>query len=234
MSEDDGLRVLTKFASVLATLDSGLAPVPRLCESARLTVGADAASVTIKLLSGGWSVLWATDPVTERFEQLQQLAGEGPVHDVASTGLPLFIPAGETGLDTWSTLSVVAERDLIGGNYWVIPMRPVEVVVGVLTLHRASGELLEGSASVQVVADTVGTALIGSARTQENSQQVEGVWADRAEIHQAAGMVIAQLGLAPDDAVALLRAHAFSRNLDLHDVALDVIERRIDFSQSGE
>jgi AmiR/NasT family two-component response regulator len=42
-------------------------------------------------------------------------------------------------------------------------------------------------------------------------------------------MVMAQLGLRPEDALALLRAHAYADNTSLNEVSQAVIERRLDF-----
>ena len=56
-------------------------------------------------------------------------------------------------------------------------------------------------------------------------------WSKRAEIHQATGMVIAQLGINPTDAFARLRAHAFTEGVSLGDVARDVVARRLHFSK---
>ena len=42
-----------------------------------------------------------------------------------------------------------------------------------------------------------------------------GAWSSRAGIHQATGMVIAQLGISPDDALAVLRAHAYAEDIPL-------------------
>ncbi|MEX0835307.1 MAG: ANTAR domain-containing protein, partial [Nitriliruptor sp.] len=46
-------------------------------------------------------------------------------------------------------------------------------------------------------------------------------------VHQASGMVSVQLGIAVAAAISVLRAHAFSAGRPLHDVALDVIARRL-------
>ncbi|MGB9012243.1 MAG: ANTAR domain-containing protein, partial [Aeromicrobium sp.] len=50
-----------------------------------------------------------------------------------------------------------------------------------------------------------------------------------AVVHQATGMVVAQVGVHQDDAVALLRAQAFFQNTTLEDVATQVIQRSINF-----
>ena len=57
-----------------------------------------------------------------------------------------------------------------------------------------------------------------------------GPWSAQAQVHQAAGMVIAQLGVGPEDALALLRAHAFADGASMAVFARAVVERRLDFS----
>jgi hypothetical protein len=42
-------------------------------------------------------------------------------------------------------------------------------------------------------------------------------------------MVIAQLGIGVEDALAVIRANAFSRSTSLRSVAEDVLERRLTF-----
>ena len=48
-----------------------------------------------------------------------------------------------------------------------------------------------------------------------------------AEVHQATGMVSAQLGVPMDEAFVRLRAHAFADRRSLRDVARDVVARRL-------
>jgi AmiR/NasT family two-component response regulator len=51
----------------------------------------------------------------------------------------------------------------------------------------------------------------------------------RAEVHRAAGMVMAQAGVTIEDALVRLRAYAFSSGRSLTEVASDVVERRLRF-----
>jgi len=51
-------------------------------------------------------------------------------------------------------------------------------------------------------------------------------------VHQATGMVSAQLGITVDDAFLLLRAHAYVVERGLEDVARDVVGRRLRFSET--
>ena len=59
----------------------------------------------------------------------------------------------------------------------------------------------------------------------------DGMWNDRAEVHQATGMILAQLGVPAQDAFVRLRAHAFATRRPLADIARDVVARRLVFTQ---
>ena len=52
----------------------------------------------------------------------------------------------------------------------------------------------------------------------------------RAEIHQATGMVLAQLGVSATEALGRLRGYAFVEQRLLIDVARDVVARRLCFT----
>ena len=52
-----------------------------------------------------------------------------------------------------------------------------------------------------------------------------------AQIHQATGMVLAQLGIDATQALARLRAHAFTHQQLLLQVADDVVSRRLIFTE---
>jgi hypothetical protein len=55
--------------------------------------------------------------------------------------------------------------------------------------------------------------------------------AARAEVHQATGMVLAQLDISATDALARMRAYAFAHQRLLVDVAADVVARRVSFTE---
>ncbi len=49
----------------------------------------------------------------------------------------------------------------------------------------------------------------------------------RAEVSQATGMVMAQLGIDPAEALVRLRAHAYATDRSAIDVARDILDRRL-------
>ena len=56
---------------------------------------------------------------------------------------------------------------------------------------------------------------------------LDGDWAHRAVVHQATGMISAQLAVELTDALARMRSVAFSSGRSIYDVAADVVSRRI-------
>ncbi len=49
----------------------------------------------------------------------------------------------------------------------------------------------------------------------------------RAEVSQATGMLVAQLGIEPAEALVRLRAHAYATGRTATDVARDILDRRL-------
>jgi hypothetical protein len=83
--------------------------------------------------------------------------------------------------------------------------------------------------AAQFLADTIGAALLRDPIPKLEPGPDGGMWSARAEVHQATGMVIAQLRIPPDDALALLRAHAYAHDTTLAEIAHQVVTRELGF-----
>jgi hypothetical protein len=79
------------------------------------------------------------------------------------------------------------------------------------------------------VADVAALMMLGQRTDPGEGGWLDGRVASRAEIHQATGMVLIQLGVTAPEALACLRAHAFVHGRLLIDVAREVVARRISF-----
>lgn len=79
--------------------------------------------------------------------------------------------------------------------------------------------------------NAVGAALMtgASAHADADLDMSDG-WSSRSLVHQATGMVMAQVRVAAEDALAILRGHAYAMATDVNDVAERVVDRRINFS----
>jgi ANTAR domain len=131
----------------------------------------------------------------------------------------------------WPQYTLMVRRLLPTGIVYAVPMRPGGSVLGVLSLYRTDPVAVDASLdNVQFLADTVGAALLRDPLSVSPAEDA-GQWSTRAVVHQATGMVVAQLRVSVDDALALLRAHAFAHNVSMSDLAAMVVSRRYDFRE---
>ena len=63
------------------------------------------------------------------------------------------------------------------------------------------------------------------------AELLDTAWTDRIVIHQATGMIAAQLDDTVTNALARLRAAAFASGRSMYDIAQDVVERRVRFDE---
>ena len=193
----------------------------RLCRSAMEILGASGASMTFSSGQPGRTVMAASDVLAERFEALQDVLGEGPGLHAQTAGRMVTMALGAPSQES-AMFAEMAGQFSSGHTLYAIPMRSFGSAFGVLMLYCVPGRwLARSSEDAQVVADAVGAAYLRDPQIADLS----AAWVPRSRIHQATGMVVAHLRVAPEDALALLRGHAFSSGLTLDQVATQVIDR---------
>ncbi|OLT46149.1 ANTAR domain-containing protein [Cellulosimicrobium sp. CUA-896] len=243
MADDAG--VLALLAAAVAR-NADVEPLAaRLCRACLEVLGADGGSITLLPASAGQLTVCTSDVTSARFEDLQDVLGEGPTRMAHTEGRVVV-----AAVDGESFVDVVLDGDGDGHHLtgedspfpmflelapevaapvtvFAFPMRPGGNAIGVLTCHAASGELAISLHDCLRLADAVGAALLGD---RESLSATAPGWRERAKIHQATGMVIAQLGLPAEDALALLRAHAYAGGVTLDEVAERVVARQLSFA----
>jgi hypothetical protein len=229
MAETDDQRVLAKFATVLADLSREESLTARLCEASRRMLEADGASMTLDYTGPGRLRVHATDPVSASLDDLQDVVGEGPSFDASSSGKVVVARLGEDEDARWSVLSGRVHDMDFSGTVVAVPLLAHRSVLGVLSLHRRGPEQVEDVDTARFLGATVGTALLQDPEIGKPELVPNEAWTSRSQVHQATGMILAQVGVRVEDAMALLRGQAFARNTTLQSVARDIIERRINF-----
>jgi hypothetical protein len=114
------------------------------------------------------------------------------------------------------------------------PILVGSVCIGAVDLYRLrAGALTEEQyADAVAVAHVAGRTVLGwqsVAGEGSLARQLEHLPANRAVVHQATGMVLVQAAVTVDDAIALLRAYAFSSDRPISDVAADVVRGHLRF-----
>jgi hypothetical protein len=217
----------------------------RICQAC--VDGLDIDGAAISLLTGSTfrETLWATDATAEIVEDLQFTLNEGACMEAAATGRPVLVAdlRDHTKTTRWPIFAAAVADQTPVGALFALPLQWGAINVGVLDLYRAApGSLSDVQRrDVLAAADTAALMLLGQ-RTERPGDRVPGRdgdagrWLDhtlghRAEIHQATGMVLVQLGISATDALARLRGYAFVHRRLLLDVARDVVERRLVFTE---
>ncbi|MFF8345980.1 ANTAR domain-containing protein [Cellulosimicrobium funkei] len=220
----DLLEVLSR---ALSRVDRSLPLATRLCQASATVLGARSAALTVAPTADDRLTVSTADGLAARIEGLGQVIGEGPVQRALSED-HIVVSGTDDGRHEhdFPVFSHAVEAITGQGAYHAVPMHAGGRVVGVLSLVTSSRTLARGPEDVQLLADAVGLSLLGDLDSLD--------WAPRAEVHQATGMVTAQLRIPPGDALAVLRAHAFARSTTLDDVAEEVVTRRLSFAYDEE
>lgn len=226
----DRSALLAALTATAAELPATGSLVARLCEAARRVAGADGASLSLTPAGVDHTtrvVLWATDDVATRLEQVLDVVGLGPATDAVRDDRAVVADLTDRG-GPWPAYAEMAARQTSAASLTVVPLHAGAGVLGLLSLYRsAPGPLAAGLDDLGFLADVIAVAVLDDALPA--GPPLPGPWDERSVIHQAAGMVMAQLAVPAPDALALLRAHAFALDLTLPEVAQQVLDRTLQF-----
>lgn len=227
------------FMAALAEYPDGALGPHEVCLSCVKVLPVDRAALTIGAASATWEPLGATDETAARIEAQQTVAGEGPAFDAAERGGPVLIGDLSTQFDRWPGFTAALGRDAYGAMF-AFPLQIGAIAIGVLDLYRNEPVDIEPDelTAMVAVADIVTMVLMSRPPPEDiDTNKTDAWWTPSpasSEIHQATGMVVAQLSVAPRIAYLRLRAYAFANDRPLTDLARDVIERRLRFEPDDE
>jgi hypothetical protein len=219
---------------IAARADGGPIGIEHVGAVAVSLTGIDSAAVAVVLPASPRETIYASDPIASVLEELTLTMGEGPGVDALADGPALVADLTDAAcLIRWPVFAPAATKVGIRAVF-AMPLRIGAIRLGVLDLYRAeAGELdREQLSDALVLADTMGALLLDEADRRGPHQDgllPEHTGAQSAVVHQATGMVIVQLGVTAAVAMLRLRAHAFTHDRPLRDVAADVVARRLRF-----
>lgn len=174
----------------------------------------------------------ATDGPARVMEELQFDLGEGPCVDCSTSRSPVLqSDLARTGPTRWPAYSSGALEAGIRAVF-AFPIQVGGIRLGVLDLYRdIAGMLDEGDLTDALAYAEAATALLLHLQTNDEPDGPHPSFAqpldDRAEVHQATGMVATQLEVPLVEALALLRARAYADSRPVVSVAKDILERSL-------
>jgi hypothetical protein len=238
-SHGNGVHGVGRVRALIArepVLDDGLVGTARhlhaLCRVAARIVPAHAVAVSLMTERGPTGIVAALDEESQVVEELQFILGEGPCWEAFKTRAPVLVPdvRGDRARRWPGYCAAVQAYGL--RSAFAFPLRAGSAPMGVLDLYRDQpGELAgEAFSSALALASVATETLIegqGEAVDGAAASGVEGALGSSFCVYQAQGMVMVQLGVPLDEAMALLRAHAFAHDRTLESIARDIVDRKM-------
>ncbi len=234
MSDIEALRADVLAALGEETADGGVDLLGRVCQACIRLLPVDGAAVTVVTKMGQRELAYATDAVSLALAELQFSLGEGPSFEAYASGDAVLVPdlGGELP-PAWPIFAVEAAAQPVEALF-SFPMHLGPVRVATLDAHRASpGPLgVEDLATARRMAGIAALALSALSANADRwldgaGDRMAGAGMRHQQVAQATGMVIAQLGLSPEAALARIRAHAFAHRRPLLAIAADIVSRHV-------
>ncbi len=204
----------------------------RLCRTAARSLPASGVGVSVLTREGALVTTAASDQASSAIEELQFALGEGPCMEAYATRRPVL--AGDLAAERthrWPGYAPSAQALGVGAVF-AFPLQVGAARLGVMDVYRReSGQLSTPTLKQALDFATVAVDLLLDAQqrsaTDGTAPSVDDVLGTGYELYQAQGMVMIQAGVPLDEAMARLRAYAFAEGRGLHDVAADVVARRL-------
>ena len=192
------------------------------CDLLPITV----ASVVLMGTEGLEGITGASDPLAAAIQNEEFTLGEGPATEVRRQGRPVLVSDLRDATSDWPQFAPAVARLGVGAIY-AIPLRIGAVDLGVLVLGSATPRALtsEELADSLVLGDLISRLVLD---LQAGVASESLAWAldatdTRTVVHQATGMIAAQLNVSVAEALIRLRANAFATDRPIDQVATEVV-----------
>ena len=219
--------------AVIDAFDAGTA----LCVPFLRRLPVSGLSISVVSERGAQSTVGTSDLIAARLEELQFQLGEGPTPDALRTSVPVLAPDLHDHAVTagWPVFTDAA-LDTGARGVFSLPLHIGHVTVGVVSLYALmllppwSDAEVDIAVGLAAEASRPAIELATRSASAETPPPGRRPTEMRREVHQAAGMLTVQLDCSIDEAMARLRAHAFSQDRPIDTVARDVVSGRLDFA----
>lgn len=223
--EERHLVTVNLYRSVVARLqqpNSGhsdlRASMPSLLSATAELAGSAGAVMALFDSHQAEAIFLASDPTARRAHDLEFKLGEGPSLDAIRTRSAVAV-AGRQMSVRWQLYGPeVAALDI--HSLAAAPLQAGSACLGTLTVLNPVRAVTDPA--IDLLGEALAYSLIDAFQTEADGLlSVEGDhWAS---VYEAAGMISARHGLAPVDALALIRARAFAAGSEAHAVAGGII-----------
>jgi ANTAR domain len=202
-----------------------------LCEPYLRGFPIDGVAISTLGSSFGGETVAASDSTAARLDEIQLDLGEGPCWDaIAAEALVSVIDTSSE--QRWPLFANAVESIDIRAVF-AFPLVFAGLSIGAVDVYSRTPGPLSDTLVKEITATSATTSLrVLTAVLRDNVEERSSNPGSRRTVHQATGMILARYGTTPEDALLLLRAHAFAHNRPVMDVAEDIVTRRDAFPDS--
>jgi GAF domain-containing protein len=201
----------------------------QICRDAARDLSASGVGISVMAENGVNGMAAASDPATERLEEMQFTFGEGPCVDAYTSSRPVLMPElTDEAMGRWPVYAP-AVHDAGIRAVFAFPLQVGAARLGVLDVFRtnAGGLSRQEIGRALGIADCAVSALLDMQESATAGRDgLDDALDHRASLFQAQGMVMVQLGVSLAEALVRMRAYAYAESRQLHDVAADIVARR--------
>jgi len=178
------------------------------------------------------TLIAATDELARWIEELGFILGEGPSANCSGNGRPVLVEdLARTGAG-WPAFAAGAVEAGVAAVF-AFPVQVGNATFGVLELHRDTPGPLDTADVTEALAwATVGTWVmrhLTPGLVEENLfPDLTERLASRSTVHMATGVLVERLSVSTDDALAILRARAFTDHQPIAELARDILAQTAD------
>jgi hypothetical protein len=234
---DDGRRARIVAAVTDKDTAAGAGElITRLCRFAVDELALSGCALVLMTGTESASMLAGAGRHASTVSGLQMELGEGPCLQAYASGIPVFLPdLASENANRWPTFAAAALAVGVHAEF-SLPLTAGSAGIGTLDLCRDRPGMLsqEQLADALVTADIAHDAVLYQQYTPSGGGLAELLdmgSVDRIVVHQATGMIAVQLNDTTSNALARLRAAAFASGRPMHDIAQDVVDRRMRFDE---
>jgi len=231
--ESNVVDALTSLADSLSTESDIVDVMNELVLAATTLTSATDAGIMLADVDGHLHVVASTGENSSEIEEAQLGADAGPCLDAYTTGVPVEVPDIALERDRWPSFSEAAESRGYHAAH-AVPLLLRGITLGGLNLFSHNvGRLSDRDLALTEAFTQV--AVIGIVQQQVLNKhatvtdQLRYALDSRILIEQAKGVLAQRHGIAIDSAFQLLRSHARSGRIKLHDLAQSVVRQESQF-----
>ncbi len=197
----------------------------------------DAAAISLVFDGSNSGTLGSSSALARTYDELQFTLGEGPCLESVALRTPVLVAdLADPDDPRWPIYGPAMLSHKIRGVF-AMPVLVAGEHLGALDFFRTQPGHLESEyfAGGIVAAELAGVPmldLLDADLLAAVNDPGSNAWTElhdlsRAEVSQATGALVAQLGVEPAEALVRLRAHAYATGRSSTDVARDILERRL-------